>query len=551
MRKIILLSFAFLLTYCTCTAQNPKDSSSSTIEPEALIDKKLELLRSDSDISDLEKENALRALKSESEKIGYHWGVLKSGRRIMEIYERQNKDKEIIELATVLKKIPVDERASRTLSNIYRVNAISLGYLGFDEASLKDFKTAIAYAGEIEDPGIKNFTLSLCYQGMTLYYFNKRLENESYRDSIFYYLGKSLEAINLVKDGHGEISTDLKYNHMAFNHVRHAINYLELADKPGNIQLAEKSLTQALDIVEKYNLVNSNKVVLLNQMSWLYLEKKDYEKTIEYAKLAWDLEKQFPDPDNRVESFEFLASAYSEMGDSEKSSLYMNKYSYLKDSIRITEKHNADQTFDILLSTSQKKSKKEALRKIIAVFGISLILLLGVVLYWKRKNRLVRKLAHKKYKDLIAKINHEKEQRNSISTSGINHKTVSQPTYITDETTQALLLKLEKFEASDKYLRADISQAWLANHLKTNTRYLSEIIKTHKRKNFNDYINGLRINHIIHKLVDVPLYREYKISGLAEECGYASRQVFVICFKKETGFTPSYFIENLRKEENM
>lgn len=547
MKKITLLSFVFLLMYCTCIAQNPKVSGASASESEALIDEKLEVLRFDSDISDLEKKNALRALKSESKKIGYHWGVLKSGRRIMEIYEKHNKDKEIIELATALKKIPRGERASRTLSNIYRVNAISLGYLGFDEASLKDFKTAIAYAEEIGDPSIKKFTLSLCYQGMTLYYFNKRLQNDSYRDSIFYFLGKSRAAIKLVKDGHSEISTDLKYNHLAFNHVRFAINYLELADKPGMIQLAEKSLTQALDIVEKYDLVNSNKVVLLNQMSWLYLEKEDYEKTIAYAKLAWDLEKQFPDPDNRVESFEFLASAYSEMGNSEKSSLYMDKYSYLKDSINIRENNNADQAFGILLSTSKKKSEKKTLRKIILVFGISLLLLLGVVFYWKRKNRLV----HKKYKDLIAKINHEKEQRNSISSSEKNNETGSPSTYIADETAQALLRKLEKFEASDKYLRSDISQAWLANHLKTNTRYLSEIIKTHKRKNFNDYINGLRINHIIHKLVDIPLYRKYKISGLAEECGYASRQVFVICFKKETGFTPSYFVEKLKKEESV
>ncbi|WP_410920429.1 AraC family transcriptional regulator, partial [Pseudomonas sp. SIMBA_044] len=34
----------------------------------------------------------------------------------------------------------------------------------------------------------------------------------------------------------------------------------------------------------------------------------------------------------------------------------------------------------------------------------------------------------------------------------------------------------------------------------------------------------------------------------AEECGYSSAQVFALAFKKETGFTPSYFIENLKKE---
>ncbi|NHQ67331.1 helix-turn-helix transcriptional regulator, partial [Elizabethkingia miricola] len=46
-------------------------------------------------------------------------------------------------------------------------------------------------------------------------------------------------------------------------------------------------------------------------------------------------------------------------------------------------------------------------------------------------------------------------------------------------------------------------------------------------------------------LYNNPLYREYKISYLAEECGYSSHQVFITAFRKETGMTPSYFIKQL------
>ncbi|MCT3917986.1 helix-turn-helix transcriptional regulator [Elizabethkingia anophelis] len=88
----------------------------------------------------------------------------------------------------------------------------------------------------------------------------------------------------------------------------------------------------------------------------------------------------------------------------------------------------------------------------------------------------------------------------------------------------------------------------MSNLFNTNPRYLSQIIREYKGLNFNGYINQLRINYISRKLYDTAIYREYKISYLAEECGYISPQVFINAFKKETGMTPSYFIKELKGE---
>ncbi|WP_284461362.1 AraC family transcriptional regulator [Chryseobacterium sp.] len=55
-----------------------------------------------------------------------------------------------------------------------------------------------------------------------------------------------------------------------------------------------------------------------------------------------------------------------------------------------------------------------------------------------------------------------------------------------------------------------------------------------------------RINYIIKKLYEHPVYREYKITYLAEECGYVTPRVFVNAFKQQMGFTPSYFVEQLK-----
>ncbi|WP_306568250.1 helix-turn-helix transcriptional regulator [Flavobacterium lindanitolerans] len=104
---------------------------------------------------------------------------------------------------------------------------------------------------------------------------------------------------------------------------------------------------------------------------------------------------------------------------------------------------------------------------------------------------------------------------------------------IIEETTDALLLKLEKFEKSKNAIKKEVSLTWLANHLNTNTRYLSEVIKKHKGKSFNNYINGLRINYIIGLLYDNPKHREYKISHIAELCGFSSREVFTTVLKRK------------------
>src|SRR5690606_36741714 len=226
----------------------------------------------------------------------------------------------------------------------------------------------------------------------------------------------------------------------------------------------------------------------------------------------------------------------------DKSKYYSQLYTQLNDSLRYAERSVANTSLKKIITKKEIAYKKN--KQIISIIsGGILALFLLFILFWKRKNKLI----HKKYEVLLEKIQNERKKNISHQNGSDLNSDVKYSVNITDETANNLLIKLEKFESSDKYLRKDISLTWLANHLNTNTKYLSEIIKIHKNKTFSNYINGLRINYIVHKLVEEPLYREYKINYLAEECGYASRQVFIIAFKKETGFTPSYFIENLNK----
>ncbi len=88
----------------------------------------------------------------------------------------------------------------------------------------------------------------------------------------------------------------------------------------------------------------------------------------------------------------------------------------------------------------------------------------------------------------------------------------------------------------------------LAKKIKTNSRYLSEIINTYKGKNFATYLNDLRIDYAINRLVNDRKFRSYKLPFIAEELGYNNEQAFTLAFKKRTGTPLSIYLKEI---ENM
>lgn|SRR5690606_1606327 len=118
---------------------------------------------------------------------------------------------------------------------------------------------------------------------------------------------------------------------------------------------------------------------------------------------------------------------------------------------------------------------------------------------------------------------------------------------LTETTEQELLKKLKKFEESNKFINPKLSLSLLATHLGTNTNYLSEVINTNKGKNYNNYINELRIDYICSKILNDSLYRKYKVSYLAEKCGFTSYSSFTTVFKNINGISPSIFIKQVEQ----
>ncbi len=509
-----------------------------------------------------QKEKLLLSLKAKSEELRYESGVLQSGNSLMFLYNQQNRNEEVVDLGNKLKKITAHQHKDPkgVITSIYRLNALSLGLLGLDEASLKDYKTAIRYAETVQDENQRFYLLANCYENITGYYISEKFQGKNAGDSVTYYLNKSAETANRIKDNNKTVSNQLKYDHIAFVNIRLALEYLRNTNIKGNPEKAEKYLLRALTIYKKdeSSILPNNRAMLMNQLSWLYLEKKDFNASIDYANRALALEKKYPDAYHRVESFEFLASAYLETGEKDKSKFYMDKYTYLKDSINLASRKQADITMQKMVTEVDDGHKKNSLRLLSIIGGLVLISVIITGIFWRRKN----KILHSRYESIINKLkaetaaglpknNDEYDDGDEPTGGDQEQQSSSNKNLISGETELRLLKKLITFERSEKFLRKDLTIGMLSGHLNTNAKYLSEVIKNNKSDNFSNYIHSLRINYIVHKLYNDPKYREYKISYLAEECGYASSQVFVIAFKKINGVTPSYFIHSLKEDQNL
>ena len=489
------------------------------------------------------REKEFFRLLNESKKIDFQLGILHAGSSLMTVYSREGKNEHVLDLGNDLKKLIQNKKdTAGIISQIYGKSALTLFTLGLDEAGLKDLKTAIRHTADISNENKKNYFRGTYYENMTAYYSNsKRYGGKEYKDSIFHFLNKSLEANNKVTDDGKGISKKKKYRAIAFINIRIAVYCLEEPTVKGNLEKAEQHLLVASKVYEDkdYNIEQTEKTMLLNQLSWLYMEKKEYQKSIQYANRALNLNKQSPNPYNKADSYEFLASDYLGLGDKEKAKFYMDKYTNLKDSIRFSEKSATDNTMKKIVKNVDSKHQQNSKEQWAATGILAAMATIITIIFWRRKN----KIHQKKYKELVTKLKNEKNEDYLVAFNNENKSSVTIP----DETVRPLLQKLEKFEASKKYLKKEANLTWLAHHLNTNTKYLSEIIKTYRGKNFSNYINALRINYIIHQLYNEPKYRDYKISYLAEESGFATYKVFVTTFKNEHGVTPSYFIQKLKE----
>lgn len=96
-------------------------------------------------------------------------------------------------------------------------------------------------------------------------------------------------------------------------------------------------------------------------------------------------------------------------------------------------------------------------------------------------------------------------------------------------------------ETQKPYLNPDLNLLDLAKLANLTRGQLSETINTGFNKNFNDFVNGYRVEAFKNKLKENK-QKQLSLLGIAQECGFNSKATFNRVFKKITNFSPTQYI---------
>lgn len=394
----------------------------------------------------------------------------------------------------------------------------------------------------ITDQAMKDQTMGLILQESAYY----EMEVKNYQKSI-QLLNQSQKYFNLNQ------SQDIAY-FTANNQQLLGLNYYHLKEYKKSEEHYHKAL-------EHLNLMpdNSIKGLVLNGLAEIGLAENDLEKAKINLEKAKALANQSDYLQLKKVILETSQKYYLAVKDFKKLSNSNAEHDSIANIINSKEGKFMDESFE-QLSKENSNLKNESNSKDWQIFTIlgSIALLLWIfivyVRYKKRKFKAI-KLKLKEWESRYANSLEPQESNEFIVDSEpiqIKESTVNtdEPKITMHEDTERRILqKLQKFEQSKLFNQKSISLSQLATYCETNPKYLSTVINSYKEKDFNNYINELRILFIIQKLKSEPKYLKYKIATMAEECGFSTASKFSIAFKKVVEVTPTEYMEFLKSEE--
>ncbi|MCW3159808.1 helix-turn-helix domain-containing protein [Chryseobacterium oryctis] len=418
-----------------------------------------------------------------------------------------------------------------------------------------------------------NYSLADQYQNLDLYNQSQKIISTLLTDKkllnsddlkIKATVGKlyQLQALNLgIK----------KYN-LALENLNKSDSYLNYNNEENFILKIENRIFSSVYLMrqnkmeEAKNLLEGTLLLIeQNGKHYYYLKSFVYENLARYYFLQGNYTLSIKNSDTALSNlqnlpyntlkariYELLAKNYFALHNDEKYHEYNKLYTETnvkidtntKEGIRYIVKlvenyHNKSLEF-------QQQNELKNFWIITTFFSLAAIILLIYFLSLNSKSRDLKKqseffVKQKKWESThLESTQKELEHQEVILTERDTNK-------ISKEKEDEILQKLEEWELSHAYLSKSMSLSTLSVHMGVNTKYLSEVINSNKGKNFNGYINELRINHIAHLLKTNPTFLNYKVSYLAEFSGFSSHSAFTTIFKSITGMSPNAYIQEISK----
>lgn len=472
--------------------------------------------------------------------IGYKSGMTRAGYTFAIIYFNSSDYNKVINLNEDFLKVGNETKDYENVSHIHRLKGCAYSELGLLSKGNEEFEQALEYAKKISAGNNRQYALSLIYSNLS----SHLMKGSASKDSIFTSIKKCIAEAEKI-DETDDANISRKYSLIAYSYIIMA----NLNEQDGKLDLAEDYYLKSLDIHNTKSVPLVERVVLLNQLAYFYYEKKEYEESVKYSEDGIATEKKASIPQLRRDLYEILSKSYMELHETEKSKKYLRLFTELNDSISNINKKAVDAALNKTISKQEElRLNNSSKQTIIYTLSTVVLFILGIFffLYYKKQKQI--KKIEKVLEKLKAKQNNPETLLSTDSKIDKVQEKDEKTALMSPEAEKKLLEKLQDFEESQLFLERKVSLPYVATEIETNTKYLSYIIKKHKGKDFNEYINDLRINYIVQKITDDPIYRQYKINTLAEEAGFSSHSKFATVFKATIGVSPSEFIKYFKQK---
>lgn len=243
-----------------------------------------------------------------------------------------------------------------------------------------------------------------------------------------------------------------------------------------------------------------------------------------------------------TDCYDVISMLYADAGDFKNAYLYTGKFRIYNDSL---VKVNSRQELLGLETRYQLKLKEEELVLVnksnekYRIFTLVLIVLTGIILIVS----VVLVLKRRKLALAYSKLAEKQKEISKLSSEEMPAPVPSIPPVKTADT--MLESRLDDLMKNEKVYRLEgLTLEQLAKMADTNRTELSEHINSFHGRHFNNYLNSFRVNEVVKELIG-GAHKQVTLEALARKAGFSNRTSFNEAFRKETGLTPRYFIQNL------
>ncbi|AZI38616.1 helix-turn-helix domain-containing protein [Epilithonimonas vandammei] len=366
------------------------------------------------------------------------------------------------------------------------------------------------------------------------------------------------KALKLIKEGLKESSKNnefIKYNKYLILLGRHYLETKNYSQSISNLETCKRYfLKNNLDFDANYTMLYLGE-------SYIKTNKKDkvVDNFIKIDSIIQKTNNTFPE---LRDVYTYLVDYYKEKKDKEKQLYYIERFLEVDKVLDSQFKYisrELPRKYDAPKLLKEKENIISDLEKkkyfLFSSLGILLLLLIALVVSVYRSKK-----SEKKYReiaqDLIKSINEkrpeteEKQEPEDFISSKVDDIAKTEKSVIrniSEDTVQKILTELEHFEHNELFLQKGITLSSLAKDFKTNSTYLSDVVNTYKKKNFATYLNDLRIDYALNRLVKDKKFRSYKLTVVADELGYNNEQAFASAFRKKTGTILRTYIKEINQ----